>query len=117
LTERNVTIIVAITHCGYPRDLEIIEQVPELDLIVGGHTNTFLYHGDSYPSENKPEGDYPTVVNRTDGSRGLVVQAYYYGKFLGFLNVVFNAAGNVTHWSGNPILLNSSIAEGKYSNM
>ncbi|CAN7942861.1 unnamed protein product, partial [Ixodes hexagonus] len=111
LVQEGVNIIVAITHCGYLRDVEIIRQVKELDLVVGGHTNTFLYHGSGYPPENKVEGEYPTVVNRSDGTRGLVVQAFCYGKFLGHLQVIFDNDGNITGWSGNPILLNSSIEQ------
>uniref|UniRef100_G3MQ78 5'-Nucleotidase C-terminal domain-containing protein n=1 Tax=Amblyomma maculatum TaxID=34609 RepID=G3MQ78_AMBMU len=108
LTAQGVKIIIAITHSGYPRDLEIVKEVEEVDLLVGGHTNTFLYNGNI--SENKKEGDYPTVVNRS-GSVGLVVQDYWFGKYLGFLQVSFDKDGNVTNWTGNPILLNSSVEE------
>ncbi|KAM7285236.1 5'-nucleotidase-like [Ixodes scapularis] len=111
LKEKGVNIIVAITHCGYPRDLEIIKNVLDVDVIVGGHTNTFLYTGKDHPPENIPEGDYPTVVNRTDGTEGLVVQAYCYGKFLGFLQVKFDKNGRVTTGTGNPILLNASVVK------
>ncbi|XP_040062786.1 protein 5NUC-like [Ixodes scapularis] len=111
LKKENVNIIVGITHCGYLRDIEIMKEVEDLDVIVGGHTNTFLYHGNGYPPENTPEGDYPTLVDKTDGSRGLVVQAYCYGKYLGFLQVTFDGNGNVINGTGNPILLNSSVTE------
>ncbi|EEC19323.1 5' nucleotidase, putative, partial [Ixodes scapularis] len=116
LKANGVEIILGITHCGYLRDIEIIKEVKDLDVIVGGHTNTFLYSGSGHPPENKPEGEYPTVVKRGDDSDGLVVQAYYYGKFLGFLQVTFNDKGDVMNWTGNPILLNSSVPEGKSSN-
>ncbi|XP_040074607.1 snake venom 5'-nucleotidase [Ixodes scapularis] len=111
LKNQGVNVIVAITHCGYLRELEIMKQVNDLDVIVGGHTNTFLYHGTGFPKENTPEGDYPTVVNKTDGSKGLVVQAYYHGKFLGFLQVAFDKDGNVLRGTGNPILLDSTVKE------
>uniref|UniRef100_A0A6B0VDA0 5'-nucleotidase n=1 Tax=Ixodes ricinus TaxID=34613 RepID=A0A6B0VDA0_IXORI len=111
LKEQSVDIIVGITHCGYLRDLEIMKNVNDLDVIVGGHTNTFLYHGTDHPKENTPEGDYPTFVNKTDGSIGLVVQAYCYGKYLGFLQVKFDKSGKVINGTGNPILLNSSVKE------
>uniref|UniRef100_G3MTD4 5'-Nucleotidase C-terminal domain-containing protein n=1 Tax=Amblyomma maculatum TaxID=34609 RepID=G3MTD4_AMBMU len=111
LEKEGVKIIIAITHSGYPRDLEIVKNVPQVDLLVGGHTNTFLYHGEGYPRENTPEGDYPTRVNRSDGSFGLVVQDYWFGKFLGFLQVSFDNDGNVVNWTGNPILLNASVSE------
>ena len=35
----------------------------------------------------------------------LVVQDFAYGKYLGKLKVDFDADGEVTKWSGNPILL------------
>uniref|UniRef100_A0A6B0VEF8 5'-nucleotidase n=1 Tax=Ixodes ricinus TaxID=34613 RepID=A0A6B0VEF8_IXORI len=111
LKAAGVDIILGITHCGYLRDQEIMKGVEDLDVIVGGHTNTFLYSGSGYPPENKPEGEYPTVVKRDGDSRGLVVQAYCYGKYLGFLRVTFNDDGGVMNWTGNPILLNSSVLE------
>uniref|UniRef100_A0A0K8RI82 5'-nucleotidase n=1 Tax=Ixodes ricinus TaxID=34613 RepID=A0A0K8RI82_IXORI len=111
LKEQGANIIVAITHSGYLRDLEIITNVFDVDVIVGGHTNTFLYTGSDHPPENIPEGDYPTVVNRKDGTQGLVVQAYCYGKFLGFLQVTFDKNGSVISGKGNPILLNASVVE------
>ncbi|KAL8186223.1 UNVERIFIED_CONTAM: hypothetical protein K2H54_066268 [Gekko kuhli] len=40
-----------------------------------------------------------------------VVQAYAFGKYLGYLNVTFDDEGNVISASGNPILLDSSIPE------
>ena len=39
----------------------------------------------------------------------LVVQAFAYGKYLGHLKVDFDDHGHVASWSGNPILLNSSV--------
>ena len=39
----------------------------------------------------------------------LVVQDFAYGKYLGRLKVDFDADGEVTKWSGNPILLDNSI--------
>ncbi|XP_072142501.1 snake venom 5'-nucleotidase-like [Dermacentor andersoni] len=111
LEKDGVKVFVAITHSGYPRDIEIVKQVKHLDLLVGGHTNTFLYHGEGFPKENVPEGDYPTMVNRSDGSRGLVVQDYWFGKFLGFLQVYFDNEGQIVNWTGNPILLNNSVEE------
>ncbi|KAL1443689.1 hypothetical protein MTO96_045882 [Rhipicephalus appendiculatus] len=69
--------------------------------------------GSDYPEENKRdlEGQYPYVVNRSDGSRALVVQDFCFGKFLGRLDVTFNSTGHVVGWGGNPIFLNASIPE------
>lgn len=64
------------------------------------------------PSNDVPVGDYPFIVRSDDGRSVPVVQAYAFGKYLGYLNLTFNADGNVINSSGNPILLNSSIPEG-----
>ncbi|XP_077485789.1 snake venom 5'-nucleotidase-like isoform X2 [Amblyomma americanum] len=111
LQKQGVAIIIALTHVGYERDMEIAAKVPAVDVVVGGHSHSFLYTGEDHPKEDKPKGPYPTVVTRADGTKGLVVQAHCYGKYLGFLNVSFNAAGNIVTWSGNPILLEHSIPE------
>ncbi|XP_075747625.1 snake venom 5'-nucleotidase isoform X2 [Rhipicephalus microplus] len=112
LTNHGVKVIIAITHIGYPREMEIAAKVDEVDIVVGGHTNTFLYHGEDPPGGEKIEGDYPTVVNKTSGNgQALVVQDYWFGKYLGFLQVTFDANGNVTNWTGNPILINGSVEE------
>lgn len=84
-------------------------QVKGLDVIVGGHTNTFLWEGPR-PSYVKqlPIGGYPTVITQSSGDKVLVVQTNGYGIYLGKLDVTFNSQGLVTHWRGNPILLNET---------
>lgn len=47
LKDEGVSILIALGHAGYTRDKEIAAQVPDLDLVIGGHTNTFLYTGES----------------------------------------------------------------------
>lgn len=111
LQKEGVKIIIALTHVGYDRDQQIAKQVPAVDVVVGGHSHSFLYTGDSHPKEDTPKGPYPTIVTRTDGTKALVVQAHCYGKYIGFLNVTFNEAGNVAAWSGNPLLVENTIPE------
>lgn len=65
------------------------------------------------PSQEIPAGPYPFMVRSDDGRAVPVVQAYAFGKYLGHLKVTFDDEGNVVASSGNPILLNSSIPEGK----
>ncbi|EEC02602.1 5' nucleotidase, putative, partial [Ixodes scapularis] len=45
LKERGVKVYIVISHVGFDKDMEIARSVPELHLVVGGHTNTFLYNG------------------------------------------------------------------------
>ena len=104
LKKEGVDKIVALTHVGYPRDLAAIAKIPDVDVVVGGHTNTFLSN-----SSDKAEGPYPTLVDNPGGYKVPVVQAGAYSKYLGNLKVVFDDAGVVKEASGEPILVDSSI--------
>ncbi|XP_042212345.1 snake venom 5'-nucleotidase-like [Homarus americanus] len=109
-SEEGVEIIIALGHSGFTKDMEIAKAVAEVDVVVGGHTNTFLYTGEN-PSTEPKMGDYPTIVKQRSGKQVPVVQAYAFGKYLGKLILTFNDAGDVTHWDGNPILLDNTIDE------
>ncbi|XP_077553629.1 protein 5NUC-like [Haemaphysalis longicornis] len=111
LKQQKVNIIIAITHSGFSREINIVDKVTEIDVLVGGHTNTFLYTGNDHPKENKPDGPYPYVVNRTGGSQAVVVQEYWFGKFLGKLELTFDEQGKITSYGGNPILLDANVKE------
>ncbi|XP_028997710.1 5'-nucleotidase isoform X2 [Betta splendens] len=102
--------IIALGHSGFTADQEIARRVRGVDLVVGGHTNTFLYTG-SPPSSEVPAGPYPFMVTSVEGREVPVVQAYAFGKYLGYLKVTFDASGNVVTATGNPILLDGSIAQ------
>jgi 5'-nucleotidase len=39
-----VDILIGVGHYGYGNDIKLAEAVPDLDIIVGGHTHTFLYN-------------------------------------------------------------------------
>ena len=59
LKDDGVQIIIALGHSGYLIDIELAENIPELDLVVGGHSHTFLYTdtGNGLPSNDQPKGD------------------------------------------------------------
>lgn len=102
--------IIAVGHAGFTVDKKLAASVPGLDLVVGGHTNTFLYTGVP-PSNENPLGDYPAVITQPDGSKVLCVQDYAFGKYLGFLQLTFDENGVVTSYEGNPILLDSAVPQ------
>ncbi|XP_078086190.1 5'-nucleotidase [Mustelus asterias] len=110
LTTLGVNKIIALGHAGFETDKEIAKKVRGVDVVVGGHTNTFLYTGKA-PSNDVPVGPYPYIVHSDDGKDVPVVQAYAYGKYLGHLKVTFDEKGLVTKAKGNPILLNSNIPQ------
>lgn len=45
LKAKGIKIIIALGHSGFAKDKLIAKLVPDLDLVVGGHTNTFLFNG------------------------------------------------------------------------
>ncbi|KAG8338395.1 hypothetical protein J6590_000057, partial [Homalodisca vitripennis] len=45
LRSQGVNILIALGHSGYPKDMEIAREVEDIDIVVGGHTHTFLYNG------------------------------------------------------------------------
>ena len=108
-----LNIFIALGHSGFDKDKEIAEKIPELDVVVGGHTNTFLYTGTPLPSIEKPEGDYPVVYKHGEVGQTLVVQAFAYGKYLGVLDLKFDNDGKIISYSGNPILLDDKVEEGE----
>lgn len=100
LQDEGITKIIALTHVGINKDLEIAEEVAGIDAIVGGHSHTLM--------SNTEEGAmaYPTMVGDVP-----VVQAYAYSKYIGHLTLVFDDEGNVTSATGDTILLDASVAE------
>jgi 5'-nucleotidase / UDP-sugar diphosphatase len=101
LTAEGVTKIIVLSHSGYAVDKKVAAETKGVDVIVGGHTNTYL----SNVSEDA-EGPYPTMVGTT-----AIVSAYAYGKFLGELNVTFNDAGEVVSATGEPLIMDAAVAE------
>lgn len=83
-------------------------------LTVRQEKHSFVFSG-TPPSNEIPAGPYPYMVESDDGRQVPVVQAYAYGKYLGYLKVTFDPEGNVVSSRGNPILLNSSIPQGRTS--
>ena len=104
LKGEGVNKIIALTHVGYPRDLEFIAKIPDVDVVVGGHSHTLLSNTDQ-----TAEGPYPTLVDNPGGYKVPVVQAGQYSKYLGDLRVVFDDSGVVKESKGDPILIDSSF--------
>lgn len=123
LRAQGVNKIIALTHLGYAEDVALATQVTGVDIIIGGHSHTFLYNPatpQTFSPPNlgplTPAGAYPTVVGGAVAANGaaepvLVVAAYQWGTFLGNLDVTFNADGVLTAWGGNPIYISREVAK------
>lgn len=110
LKHKGVNILIAVGHSGFKTDKRIAREVEDIDIVIGGHTNTFLYSG-KQPDREIPEGLYPTEITQKSGRKVYVVQAFAYTKYLGNFTVTFNDKGEVSNISGNPILVDSSIEQ------
>ncbi|TXH85370.1 MAG: LysM peptidoglycan-binding domain-containing protein [Rhizobium sp.] len=104
LKSQGVNKIIALTHVGYPRDVEKIAKIAGVSVVVGGHSHTLLSNTDP-----KAAGPYPTMVDNPAGYKVPVVQAASYSKYLGDLVVTFDDNGAVKDAKGDSILLDSSI--------
>ena len=95
LKNEGINIIIATGHAGYHIDKLMAEKIEELDLVVGGHSHTFLFtkeNNNKLPSIEVPEGDYPTYIyQQKSGKIVPVVQVYYHTKYLGHLELHFDS--------------------------
>lgn len=101
LTGEGVNKIIVLSHSGYGVDQRVAQETTGVDVIVGGHSNTYLSN-----VSDKAAGPYPTVVNGVQ-----IVQAYAYGKFLGELNVTFDDDGKVIEAAGEPLIMDNAVTE------
>ncbi len=105
LEAEGVNKVIALTHVGLRKDLEIASAVAGLDAVVGGHSHTYLS-----ASNPKRAGAYPTYASQQDGTLVPVVQAYAYSKYVGHLELTFNDDGTLKYAGGDTILLDASVA-------
>ena len=81
-------LVICLSHLGYryndanrESDIRIAEAVPGIDIIIGGHTHTFL--------------DQPHVITHPDGSKCHITQVGFAGIILGRIDVEFGKSGDV----------------------
>lgn len=74
----DVDILVVLSHLGYAKDVELAEAVPEIDVIVGGHSHTKL-----------------SAAQEVNGV--LLVQTHEYANYLGFLRLEVEGKKIVAH--------------------
>ncbi|MFK8283044.1 bifunctional metallophosphatase/5'-nucleotidase [Capnocytophaga cynodegmi] len=90
--EEKCDLVICLSHLGYKYDnddricdLKIAEQTSEIDLIIGGHTHTFL-----------PK---PTLVTNKKGNITLVNQVGCFGINLGRVDFYFEEGKNIQNSS------------------
>ena len=104
LTAEGVDVMIALTHVGLPADIRIAEAVSGIDVIVGGHSHTYLSATD--PDR---DGPYPLWVDGPGNTMVPIVQAGAYSRYLGHLEVILDDDGAVIHAEGDTMLLDASV--------
>lgn len=97
-TQEKCDLIICLSHIGYSYgkdsqkicDLKLAAQTKDIDLIIGGHTHTFL--------------ERPTIVKNLDGIDTLVNQVGCYGINLGRIDFYFDKDKNKSN-SGRTIVV------------
>ena len=96
--EQQCDLVICLSHLGYyyrrnPKiisDLNLAKATQNIDLIIGGHTHTFL-----------PK---PTIVKNSNNQNMLVNQVGSYGINLGRIDFYFDQEKNITS-KGKSILV------------
>jgi 5'-nucleotidase len=83
--EEKCDLVICLSHIGYQyknepdkiSDVRLATLTKDIDLIIGGHTHTFL--------------DKPTIIKNADGKDVLVNQVGCYGVNLGRIDFYFDS--------------------------
>ncbi len=87
--EKKCDLIICLSHLGYKynnnkvSDLVLASKTKNIDLIIGGHTHTFL--------------DKPTLVKNLDGNEVLVNQVGCFGINLGRIDFYFESKKTISN--------------------
>lgn len=110
-------LIIGLSHTGYERDQEMAAATKNINLIIGGHSHSYL--ATSKPDNLSgigglpamPQGPYPTVVQGTDGKDVYIVQSFWSGWFVGHITITKAEDGTVkVADTSKPVFMNSSVA-------
>lgn len=111
LRRQGVDVVIALSHLGLARDQKLAASLDGIDVIVGGHSHTLLTNAPVNPNLPPIGGPYPMMAKSPSGQNVLIVQAYAYTRFLGRLDVTFDAKGMPTSWKGDTIALTQDVPE------
>lgn len=113
LKKKGANKIIMVTHIGLQSDQAVAKSVNGIDLIVGGHSQTFLGDMDElksigYTAHNQNPSDdntYAQMVTNPDGGKTCIVQAGEWAKGYGLVNVSLSKEGAITKCEGRNTLM------------
>lgn len=111
---KKIDAVIVLSHAGYQIDLKIANEVPNVDLVIGGHSHYLLWTGPTPPkiladprsNDTGVMGPYPTNINNTYAAtrRVPVVTAFTASRYIGKV-VLSIGGGRPSSVTGRPILL------------
>lgn len=93
--EKKCDLIICLSHLGYAyrndtekiSDIKLAEKTKDIDIIIGGHTHTFM--------------EKATLVKNIEGKEVCINQAGCFGLLLGRMDVTFSANPNKVQSASN----------------
>lgn len=108
LQAQGIKKIILLTHIQYQRDIDLIQQLPAVDIVIGGDSHTLLGDFDAFGLQ--AAGPYPTQLTNADGQPVCLAHAYQYAQVVGELQVEFTGDA-IARCGGRPhFLLGHDIA-------
>ncbi len=97
--EKNCDLVICLSHLGFKYandpekicDVNLARQTKDIDLIIGGHTHTFL--------------DKPVIEKNKDGKEVMINQVGCYGINLGRIDFYFNPKSKAGSGNGRSIIV------------
>lgn len=89
----NCDYVICLSHLGYKydstkiSDTTLVPQTKNIDLVIGGHTHTFL--------------NEPVITTNSEGKQTLITQVGWAGIWLGRIDVFFSHRGEKLFQKGN----------------
>ncbi|MDW8322961.1 MAG: bifunctional UDP-sugar hydrolase/5'-nucleotidase [Burkholderiales bacterium] len=111
-----VNKVILLSHYGYSVDVAKAPQLSGVDVIVSAHDHRLLgeteYINAQAPGQGAlSAGPYPTEVRDRDSNKVLIVSAYEWGRWLGRLEVTFDADGRVISGRNRSMFVGPNVAE------
>lgn len=103
LKSQGASVLILLSHLGLDKDIDLAQKLPDIDIIIGGHTHNLLSNSQT------ADGPYPIVVKHPDSSQTLIVSAGVFGRFVGKLKATVDNKGHIISYSGDTVPLSDKV--------
>ncbi len=108
LNDQGINKIVVLSHLGYESDVSLAKDVPGIDIIVGGHSHTFMGGPEFQQIGLQPEMPYPTELTGPAGDKVLIVHAWDNNQMLGQIKLNFDDKGKIESYTASPFIYSTN---------